>query len=367
MLNLIIKIKNAIDKPLLALSFCLLLIGLLALYSASGGNLKLVTKQFIHFVLGVSLMLAIATIPHEDIKDTSPLLYLLCTLMLIAVLGLGFISKGAQRWLGFGSIHIQPSELMKVFLPLCLCWFFNHRETPPKISSLFFGALIALIPFFLVYKQPDLGTAMVLLILAAIAVFLSGIGRQYILMILVFLIGSLPILWQHMHNYQKKRIMIFLNPESDPLGAGYHIMQSKIAVGSGGFWGKGFLNGSQIHLNFLPEHTTDFIFAVIAEEFGFLGCIITIAIIFMITTRIFYLSSIALSGFCKNTCVCMGCLFFISALINMSMVVGLLPVVGIPLPFVSYGGSNMLITCISLGIVMSLKNNWKNHAGTQDN
>lgn len=356
-------IRAAIDGQLLLYTALLVTIGVVALYSASGGNINFVSKQLIHVLLGFSLMLSIALVPHAIIKDWAPILYLVGNLMLIAVLALGFISKGAQRWLGFGNLHLQPSEFMKIFLPLCLCWFFAHKEHPPKLTTLAIGFGITLLPFFMVYKQPDLGTALVLLLVAGIAIFLSGIKRQLIAGIFIALLGALPLLWQHMHTYQKKRILTFLNPESDPLGAGYHIMQSKIAVGSGGLFGKGFMLGTQAHLNFLPEHTTDFIFAVIAEEFGFIGCITVITLVLLLSLRILSISKRTLPGFCQNVCVCLGGLFFTSALINMSMVVGLLPVVGIPLPLVSYGGSNMLITCVSIGIIMSLKNNWKNKYG----
>lgn len=361
------NIVNCLDWPLLIFTLLLVVIGLITLYSASSGNIKFVFKQLSHAVLGFSLMMGIAVIPHSIIKDWSPILYLAGNLLLTAVLALGFISKGAQRWLGFGSIHLQPSELMKIFLPLCLCWFFAYKEQPPKLSTISIGITLAMIPFALVYKQPDLGTALILLFLAGIAIFLSGISRKFIIASFISITSLLPLLWSHMHDYQKKRILTFINPEIDPLGAGYHIMQSKIAVGSGGLIGKGYMLGSQAQLNFLPEHTTDFIFAVIAEEFGFLGCAIVILLILSISLRILSISKIALPGFCKNACACLGGLFFISAMVNMSMVVGLLPVVGIPLPLISYGGSNMLITCASIGIVMSLKNNWKNTYGTSKN
>ena len=357
------KTFKALDWQIFAYTACLTLIGLTALYSASGGNTHAVIKQFVHISLGLILMLALARTHYTTIKDWAPTVYIFGNLLLIAVLALGYISKGAQRWLGIGSLHIQPSELMKICLPLFLCWFFDNKENPPKILTLVTGAIIGLIPFILVYKQPDLGTAMVLLFLTAIVIFLAGISRGLILATMTIALGAMPLLWLHMHAYQKKRILTFLNPEADPMGSGYHIMQSKIAVGSGGLFGKGFMLGTQAQLNFLPEHTTDFIFAVIAEEFGFVGCITIIALVLLISLRIFQISKHTLKGFCQSTCAALGSLFFISAIINMAMVVGLLPVVGIPLPFVSYGGSNMLITCISLGIVMSLKNNWKSNYG----
>lgn len=353
------KLLRSIDFTLLSLVIGLLSIGLVTLYSASSGNIHLVLKQLSHAGLGFSIMFALAITAHANIKDFAPIVYFVGNLLLVAVLALGFISKGAQRWLGVGGLHIQPSELMKIFLPLCLCWFFDHREYPPRIKTICIGFLVTFIPFFLVYKQPDLGTAIVLLSLAAIAILLAGISRKFITIITLSLAGSLPLLWQHMHDYQKKRVLTFLNPESDPLGAGYHIMQSKIAIGSGGIWGKGFMQGTQAHLNFLPEHTTDFIFAVIAEEFGFIGCATVVLLVLAITLRMVQLSKRALPGFCHNACICFAGLFFISAIVNMAMVVGLLPVVGIPLPFISYGGSNMLITCSSIGIVMALKNNWR--------
>ena len=354
---------KAVDIPLLIYTLILIIIGLVTLYSASGASFKPVFKQVIHVLLGLSIMLSIARCSHATIKDCAPFIYIIGNSLLIAVLVLGFISKGAQRWLAFGGLHLQPSEFMKICLPLCLCWYFAHRDSPPNYKTIFISIILSIVPFFLVYKQPDLGTAMVLLFLAGIAIFLSGIKRQVILAAIITIMASLPILWQHMHSYQKKRILTFLNPEADPLGAGYHIMQSKIAVGSGGIFGKGFMHGSQAQLNFLPEHTTDFIFAVIAEEFGFIGCVTVILLVLMLSLRILKISRNTLPGFCQNTCACLGSLFFISATINMSMVVGLLPVVGIPLPLVSYGGSNMLITCISIGLVMALNNNWKNQNG----
>ncbi len=267
---------------------------------------------------------------------------------------IGKIGKGAQRWLDLGFFRFQPSELIKIIAPLMLAWYCSQQTFPINIKKVLWASLIILIPGLLIAKQPDLGTALMVVFSGCIMLYVAGVSYRFIGALIGCCALSAPLLWHVLHDYQKLRVLNFLNPERDPLGSGYHIIQSKIALGSGGLLCKGFLNGSQSQLHFLPEHATDFIFAVIGEEFGFIGCLALIILFALILYRSLKIAYFAHDPFAKLLAVGLTMNFFLSAFVNMGMVTGILPVVGIPLPLVSYGGSSMLVLFASFGILMSV-------------
>jgi rod shape determining protein RodA len=273
---------------------------------------------------------------------------------LIAVLILGVVGKGAQRWLDLKIIRFQPSEVMKLAIPLIVAWYFDRKPLPPTNRQLLLIAILIFIPVILTAKQPDLGTAVMLAVSGVCVLFLSGIRWR-----LLFILGGIaamgtPILWFVMHDYQRQRVLTFLDPERDPLGAGYHIIQSKIAIGSGGLWGKGWMHGTQSQLDYLPEHTTDFIFAVLSEEFGLIGVLVLLTAYLLIVLRCLFIGSQAQTTFGRLLVGSLSLTFFFSYVVNIGMVSGILPVVGVPLPLVSYGGTSMLTVLASFGLIMSV-------------
>jgi rod shape determining protein RodA len=267
---------------------------------------------------------------------------------------MGKIGKGAQRWLDLGFFRFQPSEIMKLAIPLMIAYYLDKKPIPIDMKTLSIAMALIMIPALLIAKQPDLGTAIMVAFAGLSAIFLSGIRMRLILIIMAILGALMPVIWQLMHDYQRQRILTLLNPEQDPLGKGYHIIQSKIAIGSGGTFGKGWLQGSQSHLNFLPEHATDFIFAVSGEEFGLAGCSILILLIIAISLRGLQIAKQAQTNFTRLLAASLAMTFFLSAFVNMGMVMGILPVVGIPLPLVSYGGTALVTFMASFGILMSI-------------
>lgn len=343
-----------LDLPLLALLIGLIALGLLILYSASNLNLSMVLRQSARLLLALSIMLVFAFIPPHKYKLWTPWLFGTGLVLLFAVMLIGKIGKGAQRWLDLGFFRFQPSEMMKLVVPMMLAWYFDRKPLPTRIRALFIPALIIVIPAALIAKQPDLGTAILVAGAGFSVVFIAGMPIQLILSLIAGLALSAPLLWQVMHDYQKQRVLMLLNPESDPLGAGYHIIQSKIAIGSGGAFGKGWMEGTQSHLNFLPEHATDFIFAVSGEEFGFIGSVIVILMALFITLRSLNIAQEAQTIFTRLLAAGLSMTFFLSAFVNIGMVMGILPVVGIPLPLVSYGGTAMVAFLASFGILMSI-------------
>jgi rod shape determining protein RodA len=332
----------------------LCLLGLFILNSAVNQNEKMMMGQIIRFGIAFLLMFLLAQIPPYQFKRFAPWVYGLGILLLIIVLGAGAISKGAQRWLSVGLFRFQPSEIMKLAVPLMLAWYLSEHQLPPRPKALLIVSLLIIIPAILVAKQPDLGTALLICASGVGVILLSGIRwRTVILFLLVISIVS-PLLWHHLHDYQQARIMIFLNPARDPLGAGYHIIQSKIAMGSGGVFGKGYLEGTQSHLQFLPEHATDFIFAVCGEELGLMGSLVLIGLYVVLIARGFYISFHAQDTFSRLLSGSISLTFFFSIFINMGMVTGILPVVGLPLPLVSYGGTSMITLMAGFGLLMSV-------------
>jgi rod shape determining protein RodA len=348
-----------IDGILLSCLFLLCTAGLMVLYSASNQNPRIVDFQAIHFLFSFCILFIMAQIPPAALQRFAPLVYLLGLLLLIVVLAMGHIGKGAQRWLNVGMMRFQPAELMKLAIPLLLAWYYHRIHLPITLKSVLAAIPIILIPALLTAKQPDLSTAILLFIAGASVLFLAGLSWQIITSTLTTLAICIPFAWFFLHDYQRQRVMTFLNPENDPLGAGYHIIQSKIAIGSGGMFGKGWLNGTQSNLHFLPEHSTDFIFAVCGEEFGFIGSTILILLYMLIIFRGISITIHAQDTFSRLLAGSITFTFFASFFINMGMVTGMLPVMGIPLPLISYGGSSMVTMMASFGILMSIQTHRK--------
>jgi rod shape determining protein RodA len=348
-----------IDFTLLILILLLLILGLFILYSASNQDGNVVKQQAMHALLALAVMLVFAQISPTTYQRWSPAIYISGLSLLLAVLIMGHIGKGAQRWLNLGILRLQPSELMKLAIPMFLAWHYHKIHLPVPFRSIIYSALIIGIPALLTAKQPDLGTAILLVIAGGSALLLAGLSWRFLTYLMVVSACSAPMLWYLLHDYQRQRVLTFLSPERDPLGSGYHIIQSKIAIGSGGLFGKGWLNGTQSHLHFLPEHATDFIFAACGEEFGFFGCIALIMLFMAIVMRGFYITINAQDTFARVLAGSLTLTFFVSFFVNMGMVSGILPVVGIPLPLISYGGSSMVTLLASFGVLMSIQTHRK--------
>ena len=343
-----------IDGPLLCGLLALCGIGLITLHSAGGENEQMLLRQGLRFLLGFSAMFALAHVETDQLARWAPLLYVGALALLLVVLFVG-TGKGARRWLDLGVIAFQPSEFMKLALPLFAAAFMNDAPLPPSLKRVIVTLLIIIVPVVLVARQPDLGTAVLISMAGLFVLFLGGIRWRYILISGFLTIISAPLLWSRMHDYQKQRILTLLDPEEDPLGTGYHIIQSKIAVGSGGIYGKGWLNGTQSRLEFLPERSTDFVFAVYCEEFGFIGVMVLLAIYLFVVLRSLYIANNAQDTFAKLVGGSLALTFFLYIFVNMGMVTGQLPVVGIPLPLISYGGTSLVTLLAGFGILMSIQ------------
>jgi len=331
--------------------------GFAVLYSAADGNIQpWAAKQMMRFAIGLMAMIAVALVDIRHWYRAAYWVYAIALALVVAVGLRGFVGMGAQRWIDLGVIQLQPSELMNVALVLALARYFSARSSEDigRISYLIPPALMVFVPVALVLKQPDLGTAITLLITGVVLLFLAGMRLRIFLLLALNAAAGIPIVWRHLRDYQKNRIYTFLDPDSDPLGAGYHILQSKIALGSGGLYGKGFLRGSQSHLSFLPEKQTDFIFTTLAEEFGLIG---GLALLSLYTVMIVY--GFAISLRCRNhfgRLLGLGITtnFFLYVFINTAMVMGIIPVVGVPLPLISYGGTAMLAVMLGFGLLMNV-------------
>ncbi len=343
-----------IDLPLLVGLLLLCGYGLIVLYSASGENLAQLERQVIRLLLAFAIMLAIAQINPSALRRWSPWLYLIGVALLLAVLLFGEVGKGAQRWLDLGVIRFQPSEMVKLAVPLMIAWYLAEARLPPSWRRLAVAALLIVVPVLLIAKQPDLGTALLVGSAGVLVLFLAGISWRLIAALFVAAGAAAPIVWYLMHDYQRQRVLTFLDPEKDPLGAGYHIIQSKIAIGSGGLFGKGWLNGTQSQLDFLPERHTDFIFAVLAEEFGLVGVLVLLALYLFIIGRGLYIATRAQDTFARLLAGALTLVFFVYLFVNTGMVTGLLPVVGVPLPLISYGGTSLVTLMAGFGMLMSV-------------
>ena len=354
-LSLVDKIKE-INIFLVFLLLATFLFGLLSLYSVADANFDPWAKNhLIRFIISAILFLIISVIDIKLILKLAYPLFFLNILALVLIMFIGTETYGATRWIRIAGISLQPSEFIKVSLILCLAKYYHSFPIieASKISRMIVPVIITLIPVGLVIIQPDLGTSIIILIGAGSIFWIVGINYKYFIATFLVACASIPIGWQYLHNYQKERVFTFFNPERDPLGNGYHILQSKIALGSGGFSGKGYLEGTQSHLNFLPEMHTDFIFTMYGEEFGFLGAFLLLIIYLTIILVSFKLAIKSRSNFGKYVSCGLIFLFFSHVFINIGMVMGLLPVVGVPLPLISYGGSSMLATMISFGLIMN--------------
>ena len=345
-----------INWLLLILVSLIALIGLAMLYSAANGSWSpWAVRQAIRFAMALALCIAVAIVDIRFWLRWAYLSYAISMTLLIGVEVMGEIGMGAQRWIDLGLIRLQPSELMKISLVLALARYFHGRtyDEIGQIRFLLMPLLAIIAPVILVLRQPDLGTALMLVMGGATIFFLAGVRLWKFGIVGVLSLASVPIAWQFLRDYQKKRVLTFLDPESDPLGAGYHILQSKIALGSGGTWGKGFLQGSQSHLNFLPEKQTDFIFTMLAEELGMIGGLALIGLYMLVIAYGFIITLRCRNRFGRLNACGMTTSLFLYVFINIAMVMGLLPVVGVPLPLISYGGTVMLTVMIGLGFVIN--------------
>ncbi|MDG6335960.1 rod shape-determining protein RodA [Glaesserella parasuis] len=328
--------------------------GLLVLYSASGGSEKMFTNRVIQVCLGLGVMFVMAMFPPRFYEKVSPCLYVVCIILLILVDVAGEISKGAQRWLNLGFIRFQPSEIAKLSVPLMVASYLGNRSLPPNLRDTSIALAIIIAPTLLVAMQPDLGTSILVCAAGLFVLFLAGLSWKLIGAGIVFLAGFIPIMWFYlMHDYQKTRVMTLIDPDKDPLGTGYHIIQSKIAIGSGGIEGKGWMEGTQSQLDFLPEPHTDFIFAVLSEEFGLIGVLVLLTIYLFIIARGLMIGAKSASAFGRILSGGTALLLFVYVFVNIGMVSGILPVVGVPLPLFSYGGTSYVTLMAAFGLMMS--------------
>ena len=332
----------------------LILVGLGVLYSAGDQSMSLIHRQLTRLGLALMVMLVIAQIPSSTLRFWSPWMYVLGVILLVLVLLMGDVGKGAQRWLDLGFIRFQPSEMMKLVTPMMIAWYFAEKPLPPSYKTLFTAAVLILVPTFLIARQPDLGTSLLIFAAGFFVIFLGGMSWRLMAGLAVLSASLLPVLWHFMHDYQRGRVMTLLDPQRDPLGAGYHIIQSKIAIGSGGIYGRGWLNGTQSHLNFLPEQSTDFIFSVYAEEFGLLGGIVLLTLYAFIIIRGLVIAVQGQDTYARLLGGSLSLTFFVYLFVNVGMVSGILPVVGVPLPLISYGGTSMVTLMAGFGMLMSI-------------
>jgi rod shape determining protein RodA len=348
-----------LDGQLLLALSAIAVLGLGILYSASGQNEALLWRQTVRFGLALVAMIALAQVSPKYLRLWAPWIYALGVLLLLIVMFAGDASKGAQRWLDLGVIRFQPSELMKLAVPMMCAWLLHDRPLPPDVKMLALMAFVILIPVGLIAEQPDLGTALLIAASGVLVVLLAGLRARVIVAVLALVPVLAWVAWRFLHDYQRKRVLTFLDPASDPLGAGYHIIQSQIAIGSGGVFGKGWMNGSQAQLEFLPERSTDFIFAVVGEEFGLLGLLLLVALYLFVIGRGLFMAIECQDTFARLVAGSISLTFFVYVFVNAGMVSGLVPVVGVPLPLISFGGTSMVTLMAGFGILMSLHSHRK--------
>ena len=344
-----------IDGLLLSGILLIMLIGLLVLYSATGANLTRVSTQAINMLVALGIMWIVANVPLQHILRLAFPMYLLGICLLIGVALFGDIQNGARRWLDIGITRIQPSELMKVAVPLMMAWYFDKYEATLRLRDYIGAALLLIFPVALILRQPDLGTALLIAASGFYVIFLAGLSWRIIAGLIVAGVGSVPILWSFMQDYQRQRVMTLFDPSQDALGAGYHTIQSNIAIGSGGLVGKGWQNGTQTQLDFLPERSTDFIFAVFSEEFGLIGNVLLLLLYLVVIARCLVITGNASTQFTRLIAGSITLTFATYIFVNMGMVSGILPVVGVPLPLISYGGTAMVTMLLGFGILMSIQ------------
>jgi rod shape determining protein RodA len=344
-----------VDLPLLLVIIAIVALGFVVLYSAAAQDMGQMLRQSVRFAIGFAVFFCLAQVSPRHLRAWTPWLYGAVLGMLLLVMVEGEVGGGAQRWLSVGVFSFQPSELMKLAVPMMVAWYLHDRRLPPTLMSLFVLSLIVLVPALLIERQPDLGTAMLVVAAGLLTILLAGISLRIIALVGTVAMIAAPVLWMFvMRDYQRARVLTFLNPESDPLGTGYNIIQSKIAIGSGGLFGRGWLNGTQAHLEFLPERSTDFIFAVMAEEFGLLGLLLLLTLYLVLVGRGLYIAAQAQDTYTRLLAGGLSLTFFVYVFVNAGMVSGLLPIVGVPLPLISAGGTSMVTLLASFGMLASV-------------
>ncbi|MBY0438614.1 MAG: rod shape-determining protein RodA [Burkholderiales bacterium] len=348
-----------IDGPLMIAVSLLLAVGMITLYSASNQSIDRMEVKLFNLGVAFAVMWVVANTPMSQVMRLAMPAYLLALALLVAVALVGDVRNGARRWLDLGFLSIQPSELMKITLPLALAWYFDRYESTLKLSNFAIAAALFVLPVGLIAEQPDLGTALLIAASGCYVLFLAGLPWKVMFAMGAAGVAGLPLLWSVMHDYQRTRVMTLLDPTQDPLGAGYHTIQSTIAVGSGGWFGKGWLEGTQTHLDFLPERTTDFIFAVYSEEFGLLGNAVLLLLFLLVVARGLVITLHAPTVFTRLVAGSVTMTFATYAFVNMGMVSGILPVVGVPLPLISYGGTALVSAFFGFGLLMSISTNRK--------
>ena len=344
-----------VDFPLFRITMLLMAVGLLTVFSATWSGQERMPSQLLNMAAAVVLMFVVARIPPQRLMQFAWPMYLFGLVLLVLVMLFGIKVNGAKRWLSLGFTRIQPSEIMKIAMPLVMAWYFHHFENKRWFSKYFGALLILLVPSALIAKQPDLGTAILVFSAGFYVIFLAGLSWWVMGGLVVAAVGVAPFAWHFLHDYQQKRILTLIDPTTDPLGSGYHIIQSTIAIGSGGVIGKGYMSGTQAQLEFIPEKHTDFIFAVFAEEWGMIGNVILVVLYGFLIERGLRISLRASTTFNRLLAGSITMGFFTYAFVNMGMVSGILPVVGVPLPFISYGGTALVTLCTGLGILMSIE------------
>jgi rod shape determining protein RodA len=348
-----------IDNQLLLALLLLMGVGLVTIFSGSNQSVPRISSQVANILVALGVMYLFANIPPHYLSRIALPLYVLGVLLLVCVALFGDIVNGARRWLYIGVTRIQPSELMKIAVPLMLAWYFDRYEATLKLKNYIFAVVLLIVPIGLIVRQPDLGTALLISAAGAYVLFLAGLSWRIIVGLAIGAAACLPFVWGMMHDYQRQRILTLIDPTQDPLGAGYHTIQSTIAVGSGGIVGKGWLQGTQTHLDFIPERTTDFIFAVFSEEWGLFGNVVLLVLFLLVIGRGIVITANAPTLFTRLFGGAITLTFFTYAFVNMGMVSGILPVVGVPLPLISYGGTSLVTICLGLGILMSIETHKK--------
>jgi len=344
-----------LDGMLLSALVAVSVFGMFVLYSAAGDNTSLWFNQLIRLGIGFAVMIALAQVPDHFLRMLAPAAYALGLVLLLLVAVAGDVGKGAQRWLDLGFVRFQPSEIMKLAVPMMCAWYLHQRPLPPSLRDVLVVLLALMVPVVLIAEQPDLGTALLVAAAGLIVLVMGGLPWSYLLGGAAIFGAAIPLVWRFLlHDYQRQRVLTLLDPQSDALGAGYHIIQSQIAIGSGGIFGKGWTNGSQAQLEFLPERSTDFIYAVIGEELGLLGLVALLIGYLFIVARGLYMATQCRDAFARLLSGSIALTFFVYAFVNAGMVTGLLPVVGVPLPLVSYGGTSFVTLMAGFGILMSL-------------
>jgi len=353
--RIIQNILAHLDMPLFLIILALMGVGLMSIYSAtSSDGFWVVDKQLMNMAVAMGVMLLVARTPPQTLMRFALPLYILGVVLLIGVALFGIVVNGSRRWISLGFMRIQPSEIMKIAMPLMLAWYFHTHESALRGKHFLIAACMLAVPMLLILKQPDLGTALLIGSSGFFVIFFAGLPWKVMFGVGASLAAAMPFIWNLMHDYQRRRVLTLLDPTSDPLGAGYHIIQSTIAIGSGGALGKGYLQGTQTHLEFLPERHTDFIFAVFSEEWGLLGNGILLILFTLLIGRGLMIAAAAPTMFTRLLAGALTLVLFIYAFVNMGMVSGILPVVGVPLPFISYGGTALVTLMLGVGILMSI-------------